>query len=321
MKQSVIVEPQHSVLVDRDVPQPGPNEVMVHVKTCGVCASELHGWKGDQYSYPREYGHEVAGEVVAVGSQVTSFQPGMRVTGLFSKGFAEYSKTPQEFVTSIPDGVSYEEALGEPIACVMSGARRTNIDLGDTVAMVGLGFMGMLMLEAARLRGPARIIAIDPRREVLDSAMKFGADEVYTPNEVPERLMLTEWGHLGKGRGADVVFESSGTQPGLTLAGQLVRDHGILSLVGWHQGGLRQVDVEMWNWKGFDIINAHERRMDYLMDCMHRGLALVAAGKLNIAELISHRFPLNAVDDAFRALADKPPGYHKAVIVIEGEES
>jgi threonine dehydrogenase-like Zn-dependent dehydrogenase len=321
MKQSVIVEPQHSRLEDRTVPDPGPDEVLVRVKTCGVCASELHGWQGDQYPYPREYGHEVAGEVVSVGNQVKSFSPGMRVTGLFFKGFAEYSKTPQEFVAPIPERVSYEEALGEPIACVMSGARRTRIDLGDTVVMVGLGFMGMLMLQAARLRGPAQIIAVDPRREVLESALKMGADEVYMPDQVPERLMLTEWGHLGKDRGADVVFESSGTQAGLTLAGQLVRDHGVLSLVGWHQGGLRQVDVEMWNWKAFDVINAHERRMDYLMECMRRGLALVAAGKLNMAALISHRFPLNAVDDAFRALVEKPPGYHKAVVVINGGDA
>jgi threonine dehydrogenase-like Zn-dependent dehydrogenase len=227
MKQSVIVEPQHSVLEEQAAPEPGLNEVLVRVKTCGVCASELYGWKGDQYPYPREYGHEVAGEVVSVGSKVERFSPGMRVTGLFSKGFAEYSKAPQEFVTLIPEGVSYEEALGEPIACVISGARRTNIQLGDTIVLVGLGFMGMLMLETAKLRGPARIIAIDPRQEVQETALKFGADEFYIPNEVPEPLLLTEWDHLGKGRGADVVFESSGTQPGLTMAGQLVRDHGI----------------------------------------------------------------------------------------------
>ena len=127
--------------------------------------------------------------------------------------------------------------------------------------------------------------------------------------------MMAEWGRVGKGFGADVVFENSGTAPGLTLASHIVREHGILSVVGWHQGGARQVDMEMWNWKGFNVINAHERRMDYLMDCMRRGLALVAAGRMDTASLVSHRFSLDNVDGAFRALVEKPAGFHKAVVL------
>jgi threonine dehydrogenase-like Zn-dependent dehydrogenase len=315
MKQSVIVKPQQSILEERPIPTVGPEDVLVKVKICGVCASELHGWKGDSNPYPREYGHEVAGEVVEVGSQVKNYRPGMRVTGLFSKGFAEYTRIQQDWVAVIPDSVTYEEALGEPLACILSGARRTNVELGDTIAFVGLGFMGLLMLQAARLRGPARIIAIDPRPEVLETARKFDVDETYTPDQVPETLKLTQWSQLGKNWGATVVFENSGTQAGLTLAGQMVREHGVLSLVGWHQGGPRQVDVELWNWKAFDVVNAHERRMDYLMDCMRRGLALLDAKKLDTASLISHRFSLREVDNAFRALVEKPAGFHKAIIV------
>ena len=318
MKQSVIIQPRHSVLQERPEPTVGPEDVLVKVKTCGVCASELHGWKSDNGPFPREYGHEVAGEVIEVGSQVQDFQPGMRVTGLFHKGFAEYSVAPQNMVTPIAENVSYEEAMGEPLACVLSGARRTNVELGDTIALVGLGFMGLLMLQAARLRGPARMIVIDPRGEALETARKFGADETYTPDQVPETLKLTQWSQLGKRWGANVVYENSGTQAGMTLAGQMVREHGILSLVGWHQGGARQVDMELWNWKAFDIVNAHERRMDYLMDCMRRGLALVAAGKIDMASLITHRYGLDQVDQAFQALVDKPSGYHKAIIRVGG---
>jgi threonine dehydrogenase-like Zn-dependent dehydrogenase len=319
MKQSIIIRPQSSEIEDRPVPEPGSYEILVRVKVCGVCASELHGWKGDNSPYPRAYGHEVAGEVVAVGTQVQDYSPGMRVTGLFSEGFAEYSKAQQEFVVPIPEGVTYDEALGEPIACIISGARRTRIELGDTVVMVGLGFMGLLMLQAARLCGPAGIIAVDPRQDVLQTALKSGADAIYTPDEIPDQLKITEWKHLGRMRGSDVVFESSGTQQGLSLASELVRDHGILSLVGWHQGGPRQVDMEMWNWKAFDVVNAHERRMSYLMDCMRRGLALTSAGKLNAAALISHRFRLEEVDQAFQSLVDKPAGFQKAVIVLDPE--
>lgn len=315
MKQSILMKPQLNVLEDRPMPLVGPDDVMVQVKTCGVCASELHGWRGDSGVYPRTHGHEVAGEVVEVGSQVKAYHPGMRVTGLFSQGFAEYACVRQEWVTNIPEPVSYEEALGEPLGCILSGARRTQVDLGDTIALVGLGFMGLLMLQAARLRGPARVIAIDPRPETLQAARRIGADETYTPATLPEDYLLTEWGHLGKNRGVNVVFENSGSQAGLALAANMVREHGILSLVGWHQGGARQVDMEMWNWKAFDVVNAHERRMDFLMDSMRRGLALVATGKIDTATLVTHRYGLNEVDRAFQALVEKPTGFHKAVIV------
>jgi threonine dehydrogenase-like Zn-dependent dehydrogenase len=315
MKQSILVKPQQSRLEDRPIPEPGQEDVVVRVKACGVCASELNGWKGDGGTYPKEYGHEVAGDVVAVGSGVKGITLGMRVTGLFSKGFAEYTRAPQQFVTPIPDGMAYEHALGEPLGCILSGARRTNVELGDTVALVGLGFMGLLMLQAVRLRGPARIIAIDTRSDALESARQFGADETYTPDSIPDRLMMTEWGRVGKGFGADVVFENSGTSSGLTLASRIVREHGILSIVGWHQGGTRQVDMEMWNWKGFNVINAHERRPDYLMDCMRRGLSLVASGRMDTGSLISHRFSLDNVDGAFRVLVEKPAGFHKAIVL------
>jgi len=167
MKQSILFEPQHSRLEERSVPAVGPRDVLVKVKACGVCASELHGWRGDHGTYPRQFGHEVAGEVVEVGPEVEHIRPGDRVTGLFQQGFAEYARTTAAMVTPIPANVGYDEVLGEPISCVISAARRTRIEYGDTVAIVGLGFMGLLMLQAIRHKGAARIIAIDVRPEVL----------------------------------------------------------------------------------------------------------------------------------------------------------
>jgi threonine dehydrogenase-like Zn-dependent dehydrogenase len=316
MQQSILVQPRSSQVQEQPLPTVGAEDVLVQVKTCGVCASELHGWQGDNEIYPRRYGHEVAGIVVEVGSAVQDFATGMAVTGLFLRGYAQFACTHQRSVTHIPDRLPIEHALGEPLACVISGARRTRLELGDSVAVVGLGFMGLLVLQALQLRGPARLIAIDPRPEMLEMARRFGADEVYTPEQTPPTLRLARWRQRGSHRGLDVVVEASGTQAGLTLAGELVHEHGFLSLVGWHQGGPRQVDMELWNWKAFDVLNAHERRQDYLMDCMRRGLALAAAGKLDLGSLITHCFPLAGVDDAFHALETKPAGFTKAVIQV-----
>jgi threonine dehydrogenase-like Zn-dependent dehydrogenase len=317
VKQSILVQPQTSRLQDRPLPPVGPEDVLVRVQICGVCASELHGWQGDQERYPREYGHEVAGVVVEVGPEVKEFAPGSVVTGLFLRGYAEFACANQRNVLRVPAGMAVEQALGEPLACVMSGARRTRLELGDAVAVVGLGFMGLLALQVLRLRGPAHLIAIDPRPETLAMARQFGADETFTPGEVPEMRKLTRWGQRGEGRGVDVAVEASGTQAGLTLAGELLHEHGFLSVVGYHQGPPRQVDMELWNWKALDVLNAHERRQDYLMDCMRRGLALAASGRLDLRSLVTHSFALEDVDGAFHALQTKPAGFLKAVIRVD----
>jgi threonine dehydrogenase-like Zn-dependent dehydrogenase len=317
MKQCILVEPQRSRIEDRPLPAVGPGDVLIRVKACGVCASELHGWHGDGGPYPREYGHEVAGQVVEAGTQVRQIQPEMAVTGLFCRGYAEYAVAPQNLALQIPEGIGYDVGLGEPLSCVVSAARRTRIEPGDSVAIVGLGFMGLLMLQAVCLRGPVRTIGIDVREEALDLAQRLGADEVLTPEQVPDDLRLTNWGQLGGGYGVDVAVEASGTQAGLALAGQMVREHGVLSIVGYHQGGPRQVDMELWNWKALEVLNAHERRADYQMDCMRRGLALLAAGRIEMASLVTHRFGLDQVDEAFRALSTKPSGFVKAVITAD----
>lgn len=317
MKQSVLTAPRQSRIQERPTPPVGAADVLVKVKACGFCTSELPIWSGDNGDYPRTIGHEVAGEVVAVGERVSQFRPGMAVTGLFQAGFAEFAVARQELVTSVPNGIGLAEALGEPLACILSGARRTPVEMGDTVALVGLGFMGLLMLQAVRLKGPAKIIGVDTRPEAREKALRIGADEVMAPDQVPTRLKLTEWSQLGSGCGVDVAFETSGTQGGLTLAGQMPHAHGVLSIVGFHQGGPRQVDMELWNWKALQVVNAHERREHYLMDCMRRGLDLIAARKMDMASLVTHRFGLERVDDAFGALLAKPNGFIKATMVLD----
>lgn len=261
-------------------------------------------------------GHEVVGEVVAVGEEVKGFYPQMVVTGLVSQGFAEYVVAPYTHLVPVPEEVPYEFALGEPLSCVISAVRRTPLELGDTVVIVGVGFMGLLTLQAIRLRGPARIIAIDTREEALELAKSLGADEIYTPQEIPPNLKMVHWENLGKGFGADVVVEASGTQTALTLASEIVREHGILSIVGYHQEGPRTIDMELWNWKAINVINAHERRVDFQMDCMRRGLNLLKAGKITMKPLITHKYSLDQVDQAFADLETKPKGFIKGVISI-----
>ena len=312
-----LIAPRSSQLVELATPQPERGEALVAIKTCGICASELHAWIDLRPSYPIRLGHEPAGVIATVGPGVRRFKPGDRVTGLFAPSFADMAIAREDSLLPIPENLPFELALGEPLACLVNALRRTRIELADRVALIGLGFMGLGMLQLIRLRGPHKIVAIDVREEVRQKALDLGADEVYHPAALPAEYFLDEWGQLDTANGIDVVIEASGTQPGLTLAGRLVRAHGLLSILGFHQGGKREVDVEMWNWKAIDVVNAHVRRHADLMESMRIGLDLIAAGTFSFAPLVTHRFSLDNVDGAFGALLEKPTGFVKAVVTME----
>lgn len=286
----------------------------MRVQTCGVCASELHPWADGTPGYPHRFGHEPVGVVAGLGPGVTRFQEGDRVTGLFKGAYADFCLATEDILLPIPANVPNEAALGEPIACLVNAQRRTPVELADRAAVIGLGFMGLGLLQLLKLRGPSRIVAIDVREEARAAAMRFGADEVYHPSELPDEFFLTRFSDWDSDRGFDVVVEGSGTQAGLTLAGELVRAHGVLSILGYHQGGPRQVDVGMWNWKAIDVINAHVRRRADLMESMRIGLELSARGLLDAGALVTHRYGLDEVDLAYGALEAKPPGFLKAVV-------
>ena len=314
MRYSQLIAPRTSEVVEASTPDPGPGEVLVRVRASGVCASELHPWADGTPSYPHRFGHEPMGEVVAVGPEVARLTEGDRVTGLFNKAHAELCLAKEDGLLPVPDGIAEDNALGEPLACLVNAQRRTQVELADRVVLIGLGYMGLGMLQLLKLRGPSRIVAIDVREEAREAAMALGADESYHPSQLPEEYTITSFGDWQSNRGFDVVVEASGTQPGLTLAGEMIRAHGVLSILGYHQGGPRQVEVGMWNWKAIDVVNAHVRRRADLIESMRIGLELTAKGLIDLGALVTHRYPLDEVDRAYADLQQKPPGFIKAVV-------
>ncbi len=314
MRYSQLIAPGRSAMVETTISDPGPGDVQIEIRACGVCASELNPWADERPSYPVRFGHEPVGIVTALGPGVDRFTLGDRVTGHFGGAFSEVCVAPAAALLPVPASLADESALGEPLACLVNAARRTPVEFADRVAVVGLGFMGLGILQLLKLRGPSRLIAIDPREEARQHAAELGADETYVPEDVPAAYQLTEFREWNGPNGLDVVVEASGTQAGLTLAGRLVRAHGLLSILGFNQGGDRRVDVEMWNWKAIDVVNAHVRRRADPLESMRIGLELEASGQIDLGRLVTHRFSLDDVDAAYTALRDKPPGFIKAVI-------
>jgi threonine dehydrogenase-like Zn-dependent dehydrogenase len=286
---------------------PAPGQVLVRILATGVCASELHAVMDPQPSYPLLIGHEPIGIVEAIGAGVEGFSTGMRVTGGFGPAFADTVLADHRHLVPVPPNLSLEDSIGEPLGCVMEARRRTHVQASDRIALVGVGYMGLLMLQVLMVTGAGPVTIIDPREDARRSALASGATEALAPVGVTPDLH----------GGSDVVIEATGTQPGLDLATELVREHGILSILGYHQAD-RNVDMQQWNWKAIDVVNAHVRRRDLLNEAIRRGLELTRMGRIHPGSLVTHRFGLDDVGDAFGALAGKPDGFTKAIVTMEG---
>ena len=296
------------------VPRIKEDQVLIRMLGCGMCHSELADWMRGS-SQGTILGHEPVGIVEKTGRLVRDFLPGDRVTGLFQHCFAEYTAAPQELVLKVPDGLQNEEAVGEPWSCLLSGADRMNLRLGDTAAVVGCGFMGLGVIELLKLMGAGKVIAVDLRKESLDWARRMGADEVYFPDQIPGEYVVDRWDDRIFLRGVDVAVEASGSASGLTLAGRLVKPHGTVGIVGYHQNPAgRVVDMQLWNWKAVTVVNAHERRVSCQMEYMRRALRLIETGKLKALPLITHRYQPKDLNQAFEAVREKPENYIKGYV-------
>jgi threonine dehydrogenase-like Zn-dependent dehydrogenase len=314
MKAAAFVKPGLTQVFEREKPEPKPGEVLVRIAVCGVCSSELGMWvnKNLQPEAPIFFGHEASGIIEAVGDGVQTLTVGDRVT-LFTEegGYAEYISLAEKWAVKIPDRVPYDYALGEPIACAMNGAKRSCVEIGDTVVIVGLGFMGALIMQGIALKGASRIIVVDTREESFELARKLGAREIIDSKNAnaAERIM-----ELTNGKGADVVIECTGYQAPLDLATQAVKIRGKLVIFGYHQGGPRTIDVQTWNWKGLDVVNAHERDPEVYLQGIKTGMKLLETGQLVMEPLVTHFYTLDDVNQAFQDAYGKPPGFIKAVI-------
>ncbi len=315
MRAAVVVEPGRVVLETVPVPEPGPGAVRVRLDGCGVCASNLPPWEGrDWFSYPMEpgrLGHEGWGVVDAVGPGVDDFAPGERVALLSSHAYAEYDVADANLVVRVPDALADQPFPGEPLGCAVNIFRRSNVGPGQTVAIIGIGFLGALLTRLAANAG-ARVVAVTRRPFALEVARSMGAAETIPLDEswrVVERVK-----ELTGGEFCPVVIECVGKQGPLDLAGELTGVRGRLVIAGYHQDGLRQVNMQQWNWRGLDVINAHERDLAVYRDGMRAAINLVASGALDPTPLYTHTFPLDELAHALDLTRDRPDGFLKALV-------
>jgi len=317
MKAAVLSSPGTVSMTGADIPDPRPEEVVVRMEGCGLCASNIPLWEGRTwFTYPAppgNPGHEGWGRVHSVGEGVSGLAPGDTVTLLSYNGFAEYDRAHASSVVKLPEELAGRPFPGEAVGCAMNVFRRSGIRSGETVAVVGTGFLGVIVAALAARAG-ARVIALSRRRYSLDVARSYGA-EVTIPME-DHYAIIEEVKGLTGGAGCDRVVEATGMQWPLDLAGELVKERGLLVIAGFHQDGLRQVNIQLWNWKGIDVVNAHERDPARYVEGMREAAAAVAEGNLDLAPLCTHRFDLDELGRGFEALTSRPDGFMKAYVTM-----
>jgi L-iditol 2-dehydrogenase len=265
MKALLLTAPNHFEYTDLPEPKIGPEEVLIRVKACGICGSDLHGMDGSSGRRipPLVMGHEASGVIAEIGAEVTGWRVGERVTfdstiycgcchfcrqGLINLcdrrrvlgvscadyrqqgALAEYLAVPARILYRLPDDVSFPHgAMVEPVSIAVHAASLVPPTLDDTVAVIGTGMIGLLVVQVMRAAGCGQIIAVDLNPFRLELALALGADVALNPAQAD---VVAEIQRLTNGRGADLAFEVVGINSTVQLAVQSLRKGGALALVG-----------------------------------------------------------------------------------------
>jgi threonine dehydrogenase-like Zn-dependent dehydrogenase len=317
MRAAVLAGPGRIRIDEVARPAPGPGQVRLRLQGCGVCASNLTPWAGpDWMTFPTEpgaLGHEAWGMVDALGDGVEGLRVGERVAALSYKAYAEYDVAAAEAVVPLPAALADKPFPGEPLGCAMNIFRRSDIRAGQTVAIVGIGFLGAVLTRLATDAG-ARVIAVSRRPYSLDVARAFGAAETIPMDD--SAAVIGRVKELTGGALCERVVEAVGKPGPLDLAGELTGERGRLIVAGYHQDAPRQVNMWLWNWRGLDVINAHERDPKIYVEGMRAAVAAVAAGRLDPGPLYTHAYPLHRLGEALDATRDRPDGFLKALVTL-----
>jgi L-iditol 2-dehydrogenase len=342
MNALVLEQYGHFVYKPVDDPQPGPGEVLVAVKACGICGSDIHGMDGSSGRRipPSIMGHEAAGVIARLGPEVSGWNVGDRVTfdSTISCGqcfycrrgeidlcdnrrvlgvscieyrqdgaFADFVVLPQHILYSLPGNLPFEDAaLIEPLSVAFHAVNRVPLTINDSALVVGAGMVGLLVVQALRLSGCGLVIAVDIDQDRLDLATRLGADVALRSDLVD---VSSEVARLTHARGADVGFEVVGMTQTLNLAAASLRKGGLLGLVG-----------NLSPLVDFPLQAVVTRQVTLYGSCASSGeypacIDMLARGAVQVKPLISAVAPLSTGNDWFQRLYAREPGLMKVILV------
>ncbi|UCH32950.1 MAG: NAD(P)-dependent alcohol dehydrogenase [Armatimonadota bacterium] len=319
-----------------------PDQALVRIRAVGVCGSDVHFYERGRIgpyvvADPVILGHESAGEVVAVGDDVNHLRPGDRVaiepgvpdrtcwfckTGRYNLcpevpfmgtppwhgAFCEYVAWPADFCFNLPDGLSFEEgAMVEPLAVGMHGTKRGGVGAGQSVGVLGCGPIGLVTLQAAKARGATRIFATDVQPSRLELAGKLGATDLINAQDGNPVERVREL----SGGGVDVTLETAGTVTTVQQACAMVRMGGVVVLIGMPGELEFTMPVADIICREYDV-----RSVFRYCNCYPPSLALLGARRVDVASLITHRFPLDEARAAIDFAKDRKDVAVKVIVEV-----
>ncbi|NLF02556.1 MAG: alcohol dehydrogenase catalytic domain-containing protein [Anaerolineales bacterium] len=347
MKAARIFGPHDIRYVEIETPSYGEADVLVRVKRCGVCGTDIAIYSGDMpylrsgaTTYPITPGHEWSGVIEAVGRNVTQLRVGDRVTGDVSLGcgqcapclqgdfnlcvarqevgsfhnkdgaYAEYIAMPARQTYKLPEGASFDAgAMTEPTATVVYTVERVGIKFGDVVVVQGTGSIAILAAQVAQASGASCVIVTGRNDHKLALAREVGIDVTVNiqREDVEQRVH-----DLTDGRGADVVIEASGVGSEIRRSSRLARLGGRIGVVGIYEAPLESFDMS-------DIVLNDQTIHGTLASprVFPGTLRMMAAGRIRCEPLITHRFKLSEAEDAFRAMIEENPTRIKIMLEID----
>ena len=343
MKALLLTAPSKLEYVDFPDPKPADDEVVVRIRACGICGSDIHGWDGSsgRRNPPLIMGHEASGEVVATGSRVKSWRAGDRVTfdSTISCGqcrfcregqvnlcenrrvvgvspseykqhgaFAERLAIPDRILYRLPDALPFEQAaMVEPVSIAVHAVQRTKIAPGSTAVVVGSGMIGLLVIQALRWAGAKQVVAVDLADNRLALAQKLGATHTINSGKSDA---AAEVARITGGLGADTSFEVVGFTPTLNLALNVLKRGCTCVLVGNLSPKTQDFPLQAVVTKEISIVGSCASAGEYPL-C----LDLIARGVINVTPMIETVAPLAEGGAWFEKLSAKDGGKFMKVIL------
>jgi L-iditol 2-dehydrogenase len=343
MRAVKLFKPGDFRLVEVEEPSPQPQEVLIRIKEVGICASDVHWYQDGRIgetvmTEPLILGHEFSGIIAKVGTEVTNVKPGDRVAvepalpcyacDMCAEGeinvcrnvrfcgtpptdgaFREFMTWPAHLVEPIPDSITFgEAAMLEPLAIGVYAAEIASDLRGKKIGVLGTGAIGLSVLQAAKAAGCGEIFAIDLIPERLDLARRIGADHVYSGYDSHLKDKIQE---ATNGRGLDVVFEAAGENEAVIMATELARPNGLVILGGIPYDDKIVLCAGTVRRKGLTI-----RLLRRSKNTLRKAIELVSTGKADVKSYITHRFPLEKLDEAFQVARDRRDGAIRVVVEI-----
>ena len=280
-------------LIEKEIGDPKDNEIQVAGEICGVCSWDVVTCKlGSKFKHPAPPGHEGIGRVLKVGRDVKGIQEGDLVTG---NGFSTVQNMTTQWAYKLPPSkLAPEHWLVEPVSCVITGLDHCRLQAGQRVAVVGCGFMGLLLLQGLVRSFADQVVAIDIDDKRLALAASLGIKETYNSATADMDQVVKDL----QAREIDTVVDTSGTQQGLDLSSKIVKNAGLINLFGWIKGEAATFDPSTWHIKGVTVVNSSPTAR--MREVFPIAIRLIHSGVFDLRPLVTHVVPLEGYPDLMR---------------------